>query len=51
MSSITNRELKIILDELPDDYEVIMSDIKDRWIAPINGVMIDDEKEEIKLLN
>lgn len=61
MSSISVGELKSILENYPDDYEVIMS-IKHKhpiskesgekgWIAYINGVDVDKEYKEIRLMN
>lgn len=61
MSSISVGELKNILENYPNDYEVIMS-IKHNypiskesgekgWIAHINGIGVDDNFREIKLMN
>lgn len=61
MSSISVGELKSILENYPNDYEVIMN-IKHKypiskesgekgWIAYINGIRIDDDFREIKLMN
>lgn len=61
MSSISVGELKSILDNYPDDYEVIMS-IKHKypiskesgkkgWMAYINGVGADEKYKEIRLMN
>ena len=57
MSSILVGELKDILENVPDDYEVIMEittgcDTKaGTSIAYINGVKIDDDFKEIRLMN
>lgn len=64
MSSITVGELKTILDQYPDNYEVIMSlkhstsgsllkwnDNKYSWIAYINGVKADHDYQTLKLIN
>ena len=57
MSSILVSELKAILDDLPEDYEVIMEittgyDTKaGTSIAYINGVKRDDEFKEIRIMN
>lgn len=61
MSSILVGDLKNILENIPDDYEVIMeirhnydiskeSGIKG-WIAYINGVNRDIERREVRLMN
>lgn len=61
MSSISVIELKSILDKYPDDAEVVMSirhkyDISKEsgekgWIAYINGVLYDNDYNEVKLMN
>ena len=57
LSSILVSELKAILEDVPEDYEVIMEittgcDTKDGTsIAYINGVKRDDEFKEIRLMN
>ena len=57
MSSILVSELKDILENVPEDYEVIMEittgcDTKGGTsIAYINGVNRDDEFKEIRLMN
>lgn len=57
MGSIQVHELKSLLEEVPDDYEVIM-EITTRYdckagtsIAYINGACKDDERKEYKLMN
>lgn len=61
MSSISVGELKSILENYPDDYEVVMN-IKHKypiskesgfkgWCACINGVKADDDFREIMLMN
>lgn len=60
MSSISAFELNNILEEYPE-YEVVMSfrckyalseeENKRGWISYINGVGIDHEHREIKLMN
>lgn len=61
MSSILVGELKSILENYPDDYEVVMNikhkypiskkeDLRD-WYAYINGVKADDDFQEIRLMN
>ena len=57
MSSILVGELKDILENVPEDYEVIM-EIRTGCdtnagtsIAYINGVKIDDDFKEIRLMN
>lgn len=61
MSSISVGELKSILENYPDDYEVVMN-IKHKypiskesgfkgWCAYINGVRVDDDFREIRLMN
>lgn len=61
MSSISVGELKSILENYPNDYEVIM-EIKHKypiskesgkkgWIAQINGVDTNDSFREIRLMN
>lgn len=61
MSSISVGELKSILENYPDDYDVVMSikhkypisqeDGEKGWIAYINSVRIDDDFREVKLMN
>lgn len=61
MSSISVGELKNILEQYPDDYEVLMHlhhkypISKDEgvkgWYAYINGVNADESHREIKLMN
>ena len=57
MSSLLVGELKDILENVPEDYEVIM-EIRTRCdmkagtsIAYINGVKRDDDFKEIRLMN
>ena len=61
MSSISVGDLKSILENYPDDYEVVMN-IKHKypiskeeglrgWCAYINGVKVDDDFREIRLMN
>ena len=61
MSSISVGDLKSILENYPDDYEVVMN-IKHKypiykeeglrgWCAYINGVKDDDDFREIMLMN
>lgn len=57
MSSISVGELKYCLEEYPDDYEVIMNwkwkengDSKEA-IAYINGIKLDNDYREVRLLN
>ena len=61
MGSISVGELKEILNQYDDNYEVIM-ELKHKytineetgrkgWIAYINGVGVDDMHREIKLFN
>ena len=61
MSSISVSDLKSILENYPDDYEVVMN-IKHKypiskeeglrgWRAYINGVKADDDFREIRLMN
>ena len=57
MGSISVGELKYILSNYPDDYEVIMQlttkyDIEaGTSIAFINGIEVNDEFKEIRLIN
>lgn len=57
LSSILVSELKAILEDVPEDYEVIMEittgcDTKaGTRIEYINGVKRDDEFKEIRLMN
>lgn len=61
MSSISVGELKNYLEDIPDDYEVIMNihhkyDISKEsgekgWLAYINGIHIDNFYKEIRLYN
>ena len=61
MSSISVGDLKSILENYPDDYEVVMN-INHKytiskeeglrgWRAYINGVKADDDFREIRLMN
>lgn len=59
MNGISVGELKSILENYPDDYEIVMSieqkypifsDIR-CWRAYINGVKADDDFQEIILMN
>ena len=61
MSSISVGELKSILENYPDDYEVVMN-IKHKYpiskkegfrdcCAYINGIKADDDFREIRLMN
>lgn len=59
MSSISVGELKSIIKNCPDDYEVIM-EINcsyhlphgvESFIAYINGVDVDNEFKEVRLIN
>lgn len=61
MSSISVGDLKSILENYPDDYEVVMN-IKHKyliskkeglrgWCAYINSVKADDNFQEIRLMN
>lgn len=61
MSSISVGDLISILENYPDDYEVVMN-IKHKypiskesgfkgWCAYINGVRVDDDFREIRLMN
>lgn len=61
MSSISVGELKNILDQYPDDAEVVMyihhkydiskeSGVKG-WMAYINGVGIDERYDVVRLMN
>lgn len=55
------KDLKDFLASIPDDYEVIMNihhkyDISKEsgcrgWIAEINGIDINNERREIRLMN
>ena len=57
MSNISVGELRYILNKYPDDYEVIMQlttkyDIEaGTSIAFINGIEVNDEFKEIRLMN
>lgn len=60
MSSILVGELQDMLKQYPDDYEVIMSlteydpnseNHQKHSIAYINGVGVDDDFREVKLMN
>lgn len=61
MSSISVGELKMYLDSYPDDYEVLMNihhkyDIPKEsgingWIAIVNGIHVDDNRKEVRLMN
>lgn len=61
VSSISVGDLKSILENYPDNYEVVMN-IKHKypiskeedlrgWYAYINGVKADDDFREIRLMN
>lgn len=61
MSSILVNELKVALEDIPDDYEVLMH-IKHKypisreqgekgWGAYINGIRIDDDYKLVELMN
>lgn len=61
MSSISVGELKSILENYPDDYEVVMN-IKHKysiskeeglrgWCAYINEVKVDNDFREVRLMN
>lgn len=61
MSSISVSGLKSVLEDIPDDYQVVMN-IKHKypiseesgrkgWIAYINGIERDDDYREIRLMN
>ena len=53
MSSITVGEIKRLLKEVPDDYEVIMELNKGNSsaIAMINGFRVVDDYREVRLMN
>lgn len=61
MSSISVGELKAILEQYPDDYEVVMYikhkyDISKEsgergWIAYINGILSDEDWGKVRLMN
>ena len=56
MSSITVGEIKILLEEVPDDYEVIIELNKGNTenssvIAMINGFRVVDDYQEVRLMN
>ena len=56
MSSITVGEIKLLLEEVPDDYEVIMELNKGNTemssvIAMINGFKVVDDYREVRLMN
>ena len=56
MSSITVGEIKLLLEEVPDDYEVIMELNKGNTemnsvIAMINGFKVVDDNREVRLMN
>lgn len=61
MSNISVGDLKSILENYPDDYEVVMNikheypiskeeSLRD-WCVYINGVKADDDFREIRLIN
>lgn len=50
MGSISVGELKVVLDNVSDDYEVIM-EIDEKTIAYIDGIKIDDDWQEIRLIH
>ena len=56
MSSITVGEIKFLLEEVPDDYEVIIELNKGNTenssvIAMINGFRVVDDYQEVRLMN
>lgn len=61
MSSISVGELKKMLEDMPDYYEIVMNihhkyaitaeDGERGWIAYINGMYRDDEHMRVKILN
>ncbi len=56
MSSITVGEIKFLLEEVPDDYEVIIELNKGNTenssvIAMINGFRVVDDYREVRLMN
>lgn len=61
MSSISVGELKDILNEYPDDYEVVMNikhkyDISKEegergWIAYVEGISANEDWKEVRLMN
>jgi hypothetical protein len=56
MSSITVGEIKRLLKEVPDDYEVIMelnkgNNENSSAIAMINGFRVVDDYREVRLMN
>ena len=56
MSSITVGEIKLLLEEVPDDYEVIIELNKGNTenssvIAMINGFRVVDDYREVRLMN
>ena len=56
MSSITVGEIKYLLEEVPDDYEVIIELNKGNTenssvIAMINGFRVVDDYREVRLMN
>ena len=56
MSSITVGEIKLLLEKVPDDYEVIMELNKGNTenstvIAMINGFRVVDDCREVRLMN
>jgi hypothetical protein len=56
MRSITIKELKTLIKDVPDDYEVIMEwtisgNTEKTTIAMVNGFAVEDEKREVRLLN
>jgi hypothetical protein len=56
MRSITIKELKTLIKDVPDDYEVIMEwtisgNTEKTTIAMVNGFAVEDEKRKVRLLN
>ncbi len=56
MSSITVGEIKLLLEKVPDDYEVIIELNKGNTenssvIAMINGFRVVDDYREVRLMN
>lgn len=56
MSSITVGEIKFLLEEVPDDYEVIIELNKGNTenssvITMINGFRVVDDYREVRLMN
>ena len=54
MSSVTVKQLKSLLENVPDDYEVIMEIGEGKGkksIAMINGFRVVDDTKEARLMN